>query len=75
MESKPSAPDPTEHIYQCMECHMFETPSPEDEYVVVVLKVMNSELRKFYGGSYIVQQWRKKKKLVQIVHKCKYLTA
>jgi hypothetical protein len=34
---------------------------------------MNDELKNFYGGTFLIQQWVKKRKIFQIVHACKYL--
>lgn len=44
--------------------------SDTNDYVVVVIKINSSQLRKFYGnGQYLVQVWRNKRRLFQHVHK------
>jgi len=60
-----------ENIYKCLDCIVYPTNNLDDEYVVVVLEVMDEELRKFYGGNYLIQQWMQKKKLFQKVHICR----
>lgn len=47
---------------------MFPTAMIEDEYVVIILEIMNEDLKDFYGGHYLLQQWSKKKKYFQCAH-------
>lgn len=42
--------------------------SGTNDYVVVVLKITSQELSQFYGGRYLVQIWKDKKRLFQHVH-------
>jgi hypothetical protein len=60
-----------EAIYRCEAAYLFPTTSIEGEYVVVVLEIMNEELREFYNGRYLLQQWIKKQKKFQSTHHCK----
>ena len=62
---------PLEKIYKHEDSHLYPTSSVDDEYVIIVLKIMDERLREFYGGNYLVQQWVKKRKLFQTVHKGK----
>jgi hypothetical protein len=55
-------------IYNCTSCSMFPTAVIEDEYVVIVLEIQESSLKEFYGGNYLLQMWRKKKKFFQCTH-------
>lgn len=55
-------------IYKLVDSYLFATNNSEDEYTIVVLKIMNTDLYKFYGGEYLVQQWIKKKRIFQTVH-------
>ncbi len=62
--------DTSEAIYKCRQCMVFPTTNVDDEYVVLVLEIVNEDLRKFYEGNFMVQHWSKKVKLYQHVHKC-----
>ena len=42
--------------------------SGTNDYVVVVLKINSKELSQFYGGKYLMQIWKDKKRLFQHVH-------
>ena len=45
-----------------------------NDYVVIVIKINSSQLRRFFGnGRYLVQVWRNKRRLFQHVHNCKLI--
>jgi hypothetical protein len=33
---------------------MFPTTNPSDEYAIIVLEIMDEELKSFYGGIYMI---------------------
>lgn len=58
-----------EHLYTMESIHFMQEPrSSANDYVVTVLKIVDSHLREFFGGKFLLQIWKGKERLFQQVH-------